>query len=160
MDQPKYRIEIFWSDVDGGSIANVPDLHYCSAFGETYEDALREVLVAMELHLDTLREMDRPIPEPGARHRVGVSTIVLESGQAIELFEEADGISAQVVDEVTEAVDSAAEVVGEEASAVVEDVGEGAGYAIDDVGEGEGQIGGYTLEYDEEAGRSRRRRDR
>ncbi len=64
MDQPKYRIEIFRSDEDGGYIANVPDLQYCSAFGESYEEALREVLVAMELHLDTLRELSRPIPEP------------------------------------------------------------------------------------------------
>lgn len=64
MDQSKYRIEIFWSDEDGGYIANVPALRYCSAFGESYEEALREVLVAMELHLDTLRELDRPIPEP------------------------------------------------------------------------------------------------
>jgi predicted RNase H-like HicB family nuclease len=64
MDQPKYHIDIFWSDEDGGYIANVPDLRYCSAFGESYEEALREVLVAMELHLDTLRELDRPIPQP------------------------------------------------------------------------------------------------
>jgi predicted RNase H-like HicB family nuclease len=64
MDQPKYRIEIFWSDKDGGYIANVPDLRYCSAFGESYEEALREVLAAMELHLDTLAEEGRPIPEP------------------------------------------------------------------------------------------------
>jgi predicted RNase H-like HicB family nuclease len=63
MDQPKYHIDIFWSDEDGGYIANVPDLLYCSAFGESYEEALREVLVAMELHLDTLREMGRLIPE-------------------------------------------------------------------------------------------------
>jgi predicted RNase H-like HicB family nuclease/uncharacterized protein YegP (UPF0339 family) len=63
MDQSKYRIEIFWSDEDGGYIANVPALRYCSAFGDTYEEALREVLVAMELHLDTLEELDRPIPE-------------------------------------------------------------------------------------------------
>jgi transcriptional regulator NrdR len=65
MDQPKYRIEIFWSNEDGGYIANVPDLRYCSAFGETYEEALREVLVAMELHLDTLRELERDEPERG-----------------------------------------------------------------------------------------------
>jgi predicted RNase H-like HicB family nuclease len=62
MDQSKYRVEIFWSDEDGGYIANVPDLRYCSAFGESYEEALREVLVAMELHLDTLREEGRPTP--------------------------------------------------------------------------------------------------
>jgi predicted RNase H-like HicB family nuclease/uncharacterized protein YegP (UPF0339 family) len=67
MDRPKYRIEIAWSDEDGGYIANVPDLRYCSAFGETPEDALREVLVATELHLDTLDELGRPIPEAQAR---------------------------------------------------------------------------------------------
>ena len=72
MDQSKYRIEIFWSDEDGGYIANVPAFRYCSAFGESYEEALREVLVAMELHLDTLRELDRPIPEPEG-HRLSKS---------------------------------------------------------------------------------------
>jgi len=64
MDRPKYHIDIFWSDEDGGYIANVPDLSYCSAFGETYEEALREVLEAIELHLETLEELGRPIPEP------------------------------------------------------------------------------------------------
>ena len=104
MDQPKYRIEIFWSDEDGGYVANVPDLRYCSAFGESYEEALREVLMAMELHLDTLRELGRPIPEPGSRRGVGVSAIVLDSGQAVELTEEAGGVSAQIVDEIGEGV--------------------------------------------------------
>jgi predicted RNase H-like HicB family nuclease len=156
MDQPKYRIEIFWSDEDGGYIANVPDLRYCSAFGETYEEALREVLVAMELHLDTLRETDRPIPEPGARRGAGVSIIVLESGQAIEISEEAGEVSAQIVDGVSEAVRSTVEDVSEGAGSVVESAGEGAGYAVEEAGEGAGQVGGYTLEYEEEA----RRRDR
>jgi len=64
MNRPKYRIEIFWSDEDNGYVANIPDLRYCSAFGETYEEALSEVLVAMELHLETLEEFGRPIPEP------------------------------------------------------------------------------------------------
>ena len=79
MDQPKYRIEIFWSDEDGGYIANVPALRYCSAFGESYEEALREVLVAMELHLETLRELDRPIPEP-------TTPAVSSASAASELF--------------------------------------------------------------------------
>jgi predicted RNase H-like HicB family nuclease len=120
MDQPKYRIEIFWSDEDGGYIANVPDLRYCSAFGESYEEALREVLVAMELHLDTLRELGRPIPEPGSRRGVGVSAIVLDSGQAVELTEEAGGVSAQIVDEIGEGVGSA-----------IGDVSEGVGQELD-----------------------------
>jgi predicted RNase H-like HicB family nuclease len=67
METPRYEIDIFWSEEDGGFIADVPDLKYCSAWGETYEDALREVLVAMDLHLETLREDGRPIPEPKAR---------------------------------------------------------------------------------------------
>ena len=66
-EAPKYEIDIFWSDEDGSYIANVPDLKYCSAWGETYEDALREVRVAMDLHLDTLREDGRQIPKPSTR---------------------------------------------------------------------------------------------
>lgn len=67
MEQLKYEIDIFWSGEDGGYIANVPQLKYCSAFGETYEEALKEVQVAMDLHLDTLRESGRKIPEPTVR---------------------------------------------------------------------------------------------
>lgn len=62
--QPKYRIEIFWSEEDAGYIANIPELKYCSAFGETREEALSEILVAEELHLETLAEMGREAPEP------------------------------------------------------------------------------------------------
>ena len=41
-----YHINIFFSEEDEGYIADIPDLKYCSAFGETPEDALREVLLA------------------------------------------------------------------------------------------------------------------
>lgn len=64
MDQPRYEIDIFYSAEDEGYIADVPELRYCSAFGETYEQALAEVLQAMELHLRTLREEGRKIPQP------------------------------------------------------------------------------------------------
>lgn len=67
MEQLKYEIDIFWSEVDEGYIADVPDLKYCSAWGETYEEALREVQVAMELHLEVLEEAGRSIPEPKER---------------------------------------------------------------------------------------------
>jgi predicted RNase H-like HicB family nuclease len=39
-----YHINIFYSEKDSGYIADIPDLRYCSAFGETEEEALREVL--------------------------------------------------------------------------------------------------------------------
>lgn len=67
MNQPKYEIDIFWSDVDECYIANIPDLKYCSAHGETYEEALEEIRIAMDLHLDVLKETGRPVPEPKVR---------------------------------------------------------------------------------------------
>jgi predicted RNase H-like HicB family nuclease len=67
MERFKYEIDIFWSEEDEGYIADVPDLKYCSAWGETYEEALREARVAMELHLEVLEKTGRPIPEPRAR---------------------------------------------------------------------------------------------
>jgi hypothetical protein len=35
IDQPRYHIDIFWSDEGEGYVANVPDLRYSSAFGES-----------------------------------------------------------------------------------------------------------------------------
>ena len=60
----KYAIEIIYSDEDEGFIAVVPELPGCSAFGETEEEALREVKVAVSLWLKTAREEGRAIPEP------------------------------------------------------------------------------------------------
>jgi len=60
----KYAIEIFYSEEDGGYIAVVPELPGCSAFGETPEEALREVLVAIELWLEAAKKEGRPIPKP------------------------------------------------------------------------------------------------
>ncbi|MDN7011942.1 type II toxin-antitoxin system HicB family antitoxin [Methanoculleus sp. FWC-SCC3] len=66
----KYAIEIFYSDEDEGFIAVVPELPGCSAFGETEEEALAEVKVAISLWLDTAREEGREIPEPSGRERL------------------------------------------------------------------------------------------
>ena len=60
----KYEIHLFWSDDDDCYIANVPELEYCSAVGDTYEEALKEVQVAMSLWIDTQREFGEPVPEP------------------------------------------------------------------------------------------------
>ena len=45
----------------------VPDLKSCSAFGDTPEEAVAEVRVAMEAWLAAAREAGHPIPE--ARYR-------------------------------------------------------------------------------------------
>ena len=62
-----YHINIFWSDEDGGYIADLPDLEACSAFGNTPEVALAEVEKAKEAWLTTARETGRPVPEPRYR---------------------------------------------------------------------------------------------
>jgi predicted RNase H-like HicB family nuclease len=62
-----YHINIFYSEADEGHIADIPDLEPCSAFGETPEEALAEVLVAKEGWLETARANHFPIPKPRYR---------------------------------------------------------------------------------------------
>lgn len=62
-----YHINIFYSEEDGGYIADIPDLRSCSAFSETPEEALREVLVAQETWLEAAQATGRSIPEPRYR---------------------------------------------------------------------------------------------
>jgi predicted RNase H-like HicB family nuclease len=46
-----YHVNIFYSGEDDGYIADIPDLKACSAFGETPNEALTEVLKAKEIWL-------------------------------------------------------------------------------------------------------------
>lgn len=59
-----YHINVFYSDDDGGYIADIPDLDACSAFGPSPQEALAEVLRAKEAWLAAARRRGRPIPEP------------------------------------------------------------------------------------------------
>lgn len=62
-----YHINVFYSEQDGGYIADIPDLESCSAFGLTPQEALSEVLRAMDAWLSAARERSVPIPEPRYR---------------------------------------------------------------------------------------------
>jgi predicted RNase H-like HicB family nuclease len=62
-----YRINIFYSDEDGGYIADIPDLRVCSAFGVTSEESLWELELAKAAWLDAARAEGKPIPEPKYR---------------------------------------------------------------------------------------------
>lgn len=62
-----YAIEIFYGEEDEGFIAVVPELIDCSAFGKTEEKALQEVKIAMEIWLETAKEIGRSIPVPQKR---------------------------------------------------------------------------------------------
>lgn len=59
-----YHINIFYSEEDEGYIADIPDLRYCSAFGETPAKALQELEIAKLLWLETAKEQGKPIPLP------------------------------------------------------------------------------------------------
>ena len=61
------RINIFSSNQDEGYIADIPDLKYCSAFGETPESALQEVQIAKTAWLEAATTAGKPIPEPKYR---------------------------------------------------------------------------------------------
>lgn len=62
-----YHINIFYSEEDGGYIADIPDLEACSAFGETAAEALAEVETAKIAWLEAARTEGKPIPEPRYR---------------------------------------------------------------------------------------------
>ena len=62
-----YHINIFYSDEDGGYIADIPDLKVCSAFGQTPEEALTEVETAKAAWLEAAQQSGKPIPPPKYR---------------------------------------------------------------------------------------------
>ena len=58
-----YHINIFYSEDDEGFVADIPDLKYCSAFGDTPEKALAEVLIAQQAWLEAAEQSGREIPQ-------------------------------------------------------------------------------------------------
>ena len=66
----RYTITIFWSDEDQAYIGVAEELEGCSAWGDTYEDALRETRQAMKLWLEVAKEEGFAIPEPKGYRRV------------------------------------------------------------------------------------------
>lgn len=57
-----YHINIFYSEEDNGYIADIPDLSLCSAFGETPDEALREVLLAKSAWIEAAHAAQKPLP--------------------------------------------------------------------------------------------------
>lgn len=60
----KYEIIIYWSEEDKVFVAEVPELPGCMAHGGTQELALANTKEAIQLWIDTAREVGRPIPTP------------------------------------------------------------------------------------------------
>ena len=62
-----YQINVFCREDDAGYIADIPDLRYCSAFGETPVQAATELEKAKAAWLEAAREGGKPIAPPKYR---------------------------------------------------------------------------------------------
>lgn len=62
-----YHINIFHSERDDCYTADIPDLKYCSACGETAAQALQELQIAKAAWLATARIKRKRIPKPTDR---------------------------------------------------------------------------------------------
>ena len=67
MNAPVYPINVFWSVEDDSWMADVPDLAYCSAVGDTSHEAVAEVEIAIAAWLEAASSSGRAVPEPSAR---------------------------------------------------------------------------------------------
>jgi predicted RNase H-like HicB family nuclease len=59
-----YSFQVFWSEEDGNYIAIVPEFRSVSAFGDTPEEALSAVQIALEMVIEDYEEEGWPLPEP------------------------------------------------------------------------------------------------
>jgi predicted RNase H-like HicB family nuclease len=69
-----YHINIFYSEEDEAYIADIPDLKYCSAVGETPQQALHEVILAKIAWLEAAKTENKTISKP--RYRPVIYQIV------------------------------------------------------------------------------------
>ena len=69
-----YHINIFYSEEDEVYIADIPDLKYVSAIGETPQQALNEVILAKTAWLEAAQAENKTIPKP--RYRPVIYQIV------------------------------------------------------------------------------------
>ena len=60
----RYPAQVFWSDEDEGFVALATDLPGCSAFGETQEEAVKELQGAIVASIEALQAAGNPVPKP------------------------------------------------------------------------------------------------
>ena len=63
----KYEIIIYWSEGDNVFIAEIPELKGCLAYGDTQDEALREVNNLACEWIKLAKEKGWKIPEPKGR---------------------------------------------------------------------------------------------
>jgi predicted RNase H-like HicB family nuclease len=62
-----YHINVFYSEEDECYVADIPDLQFCSAFGDTPEKAVKELQRAKKAWLAAAKKAGKPIPKPRYR---------------------------------------------------------------------------------------------
>ena len=73
-----YHINIFYSEEDGGYIADIPHLEVCSAFGSTPDKAPKQVELAKIAWLEAARTEGKSIPQP--KHKPVIYQIAAQIG--------------------------------------------------------------------------------
>ena len=63
----RYEIILYWSEVDGAFIAEVPELAGCMADGSTAAHALAQVERVITEWIETAVALGRPVPIPKGR---------------------------------------------------------------------------------------------
>lgn len=63
----KYEIIIYWSAEDSVFVAEVPELPWCMADGQSYQEALNNAELVIDEWIETATSLGRPIPQPKGR---------------------------------------------------------------------------------------------
>ena len=66
-----YVRKVYYSEEDGCWVAKAPEIMGCGAHGDTAAEALKELEVAIRLHLETRRDCGFAIPKPLAQQEMG-----------------------------------------------------------------------------------------
>ena len=70
-----YHINVFYSEKDKCYVADIPDLKYCTALGDSPEEAVREVQVAKAAWLKAAKQRGKRIPK--ATYRPAIYQLTL-----------------------------------------------------------------------------------
>jgi len=111
-----YSFNVFWSDSDKVYIAVCPEFPNLSAFGDTAEQALAEIKIALELAVETYQEEGWPLPEPKGQNEYSGQLRVrlpksLHAKLAAQANEDSISLNSLIISYLSEAV---GEVSGQE----------------------------------------------